>query len=131
MLMIAACGSAAAGDITVTITGVRNNAGSMRVALFDSEIEFPNGRSILDRKVPAREGEMTIVLESMPAGIYALALHHDENNNSKMDTSLLGLPQEGYGFSNDAPVFLGAPPFSAAAFNVPEEGRHIRVKVVY
>lgn len=103
----------------------------MRVALFDNMVDFPNGRSIFSRNVPAQSGSMTVVLEGLPSGTYALALHHDENNNGKMDVGLIGMPQEGYGFSNDAPVFLGAPPFSDAAFGVPEEGKHITVHMVY
>jgi len=124
-------GSAAAGDISVTITGVRSAHGQMRLALFNNPVDFPNGRSIFARNVPAREGEMTVILEGVEAGTYALAIHHDENANGKMDTSLIGFPLEGYGFSNDAPVFLGAPPFSDAAFTVPAEGRAITLKVVY
>jgi uncharacterized protein (DUF2141 family) len=103
----------------------------MRLALFNNPVDFPNGRSVVTRNVPARTGEMTVVLEGLTPGPYALALHHDENANGKMDTSLLGLPQEGYGFSNDAPVFLGAPPFDAAAVILPEEGRSITARMVY
>lgn len=103
----------------------------VRVALFDNARDFPNGQEILKRNVAARTGEVSVVLDSLPPGTYALALHHDENANGKMDMGLLGLPQEGYGFSNDAPVFLGAPPFSDAAFGVPEEGKAVSIRLVY
>ena len=36
--------------------------------------------------------------------------------NGKLDTNWLGIPKEGYGFSNDAKGSFGAPPFSAAGF---------------
>jgi len=130
-LLLAAAGSAVAGDLSVTITGVRSSGGQMRLAIFNNPVDFPSGRSVVTRNVPAREGEMTVVIEGLAAGTYALALHHDENTNGKMDTSLLGLPQEGYGFSNDAPVFLGAPPFADAAVTVPEEGKEITARMVY
>jgi len=129
--LFTAAGSAAAGDLSVTVTGVRSSSGQMRVALFNNPVDFPSGRSVVTRNVPAWQGDMTVILEGVAAGTYALALHHDENTNGKMDTSLLGLPQEGYGFSNDAPVFLGAPPFADAAITVPEEGKAIVARMVY
>jgi uncharacterized protein (DUF2141 family) len=51
---------------------------------------------------------------SIPPGTYALAVIHDENRNGKLDTNWLGIPTEGYGFSNEAKALLGAPSFSAA-----------------
>ena len=129
--ILAATASAAAADLTITVTGVRASAGQLRLAVFNNPVDFPNGKSVVTRNLPAREGEMTAIFEGLPPGPYALALHHDENGNGKMDTSFLGLPQEGYGFSNDAPVFLGAPPFDAAAVTLPEEGRTIAARMVY
>lgn len=55
--------------------------------------------------------------EGIPPGTYAIAVAHDENMNGKLDTNALGIPTEGYGFSNDAVGWLGAPPFSAASFS--------------
>ncbi len=64
-------------------------------------------------------------------GAYAIAAYHDENGNRTFDKGLFGWPLEGYGFSNDAPVFLGAPPFARAAFSVPEGGARIVFRMVY
>jgi uncharacterized protein (DUF2141 family) len=121
----------AAADLTITVTGIGSSSGQVRLALFNNPIDFPSGKSVVTRNLPAREGEMTVIFEGLTPGPYALALHHDANGNGKMDTSILGLPQEGYGFSNDAPVFLGAPPFDAAAVDLPAEGRSITARMVY
>jgi len=53
--------------------------------------------------------------EDIVPGTYAFAVIHDENMNGKLDTNSLGVPKEGYGFSNDAKTSLGAPSFSAAS----------------
>jgi len=53
----------------------------------------------------------------VPPGTYALAVIHDENMNGKLDANWMGVPQEGYGFSNDAKAALSAPPFEAAEFS--------------
>ena len=60
----------------------------------------------------------------IPPGTYALAVIHDENSNGKLDTNWLGIPTEGYGFSNDAKALLGAPSFAAASFAY--DGRNSR-----
>ena len=36
--------------------------------------------------------------------------------NGKLDTNALGIPKEGYGFSNQAKAWFGAPSFAAASF---------------
>ena len=123
--------SAVAADLTVSVTGVRSSQGTLRVSLFDSVQEFPRGQEHTGQNIRAVTGEMTVLFDGLPAGLYAVAIHHDENDNGKMDTGLLGIPQEGYAFSNNAVVFLGAPPFGEAAFNLPGEGRHIIVEMEY
>jgi uncharacterized protein (DUF2141 family) len=59
------------------------------------------------------------------SGTYALAVIHDENSNGKLDTNWLGIPTEGYGFSNDAKALLGAPSFAAANFAY--DGRNLEL----
>ena len=53
------------------------------------------------------------------AGRYAFAFLHDEDDNGRMNSDLIGLPQEGFGFSNDVRAGLGgAPSFESASFAV-------------
>jgi uncharacterized protein (DUF2141 family) len=50
-------------------------------------------------------------------------VYHDENGNGKLDTGgLLGLPTEGYAFSNDAPARFGPPAIKAMTVIVPRSG---------
>jgi uncharacterized protein (DUF2141 family) len=55
---------------------------------------------------------------SLRPGTYAVAVLHDENENGKMDFNFLGMPLEGYGFSNDASALFGPPSFANAAFRL-------------
>jgi uncharacterized protein (DUF2141 family) len=52
-----------------------------------------------------------------------MAVIHDENMDGKLETNMLGIPTEGYGFSNDAEGTSGAPSFSAASFRY--DGRNL------
>jgi uncharacterized protein (DUF2141 family) len=68
------------------------------------------------RRMNANKGDLKIVIQDLPAGNYAIASYHDENGNGKLDTNALGMPEEGYGFSNDARGTFGPPKFSEAVF---------------
>ncbi len=52
--------------------------------------------------IKVRDREARCDFEDIPPGRYALAVIHDENMNGKLDANWLGVPKEGYGFSNDA-----------------------------
>ena len=64
-------------------------------------------------------------------GTYALVIVHDENVNGKLDTSWMGVPKEGYGFSNDAKSFLSAPSFSAASFQYNGQNLDMTIEMRY
>ena len=66
--------------------------------------------------IKIRDAQARFDFLDIPPGTYALAVIHDENMDGKLDTNWLGVPREGYGFSNDAKALLGTPSFSAATF---------------
>ena len=41
-------------------------------------------------------------IEDVPHSTYAVRLYHDEDNDGELDTNMFGVPQETFGFSNDA-----------------------------
>jgi uncharacterized protein (DUF2141 family) len=43
-----------------------------------------------------------IKVTDIDRGIYAVKFFHDSNANGKMDFNWMGIPTEGFGFSNDA-----------------------------
>lgn len=123
MLIVAvwAVGTARAScaGIHVTILNIRNSLGTVDCALFNSPSGFPADtlRSALRlsaMKVPDRNAHCDFT--DLPAGRYALVVLHDENMNGRIDYNWLGIPREGYGFSNDVHGKLGAPSFERAAF---------------
>ena len=106
-----------AADLTITVKGVRSADGAVFLAVYDSDKSFmkvPQAKTT--RRMNASKGDLKIVVQDLPAGKYAIASYHDENGNGKLDTNALGIPQEGYGFSNDARGMFGPPNFSEAVF---------------
>ena len=51
----------------------------------------------------------------VPAGTYAVAVFHAENNETTLQTGTFGKPKEGYGFSRNAGGMFGPPSFEEAA----------------
>ena len=105
--------------IHVKILNIRNSIGTVACALFESPAGFPveylhSATNVMVIKI--RKSQARCDFEDIPPGKYAMAVIHDENMNGKLDTNWLGIPTEGYGFSNDAKGLLGAPSFSAASF---------------
>lgn len=121
-----------AADLIVQVDGVRNSEGLVRLALYDRAEDYPRkGKAIITEDVPAESGNMTFIIPDLAAGSYAIALFHDEDGDNDFDQNFIGFPEEGYGFSMNAKVFLGAPRFSEAAFALGDEGETITVTLVY
>lgn len=53
---------------------------------------------------------------------------HDENGNGTLDKTVLGIPKEGYGFSNN-PRLMRRARFDEAVFELPEGGHRIEVEM--
>lgn len=102
------------------LVGLTNTKGRVACALFSSEDGFPRDRSKAVARVqaPIQNGEGICEFKGLTPGTYAIASFHDEFETGKMKTNFLGMPQEAYGFSNDAkPSSLTPPPFGACSFS--------------
>lgn len=117
---------AKAADLTVTVNDVRSTNGSVMVAIYDSSTAFmrpPLAKASL--KMKADRGHVTFLFHNLPPGKYAISGFHDENGNGKLDVNSLGVPTEGYGFSNDAQGSAGPPKFAQAAFDFDGKGNKV------
>jgi uncharacterized protein (DUF2141 family) len=101
--------------------------------VYNSADGFPskNAAALKSGTAEAQAGTTVFQLPALPAGVYAVSVLHDENNNGKMDTNWVGMPNEGYGASNDAPARLGPPKFEDAKFRLSEKGGKISLKMRY
>ena len=121
-----------AGELQVRVEGLRNNDGLVRLALYDRPELFPiNGKAYVISDVPIPHKELSVLFSNLPSEKYALALFHDEDSDNVFDKGFLGMPLEGFGFSNDATVFFSAPSFAAATVIVGEGLTIITVHMRY
>ena len=101
--------------LTVVVNGVKSNKGTVLVALYNSNRTFMLN-PFKTAEVNAKEGHVMVVFQDVPEGEYAVTVLHDLNGNKKMDENLLGIPKEGFGFSNDAMGAFGPPTFRECVF---------------
>jgi len=116
--LLALSASASAATVQVRIDGVTSAKGVVQVAVCD-EANYRKDCK-LTATVPARTGFVTVDVANVPAGTWAVLAYHDENGNKKLDTNFVGMPKEGYGFSNGAASKFGPPSFKDAAITVGE-----------
>jgi uncharacterized protein (DUF2141 family) len=54
---------------------------------------------------------------------------HDENSNKDMDQNKIGIPKEGFGFSNNARISLGPPSFDKVKFEIQPGTKDTRISI--
>ncbi|MFI9652657.1 DUF2141 domain-containing protein [Guyparkeria halopsychrophila] len=116
--------------IHVTILDIRNSTGKVACALFESSEGFPKEFVKSATNIGMLEIKDTRArchFLDIPAGRYALAVIHDENLDGELATNWLGVPTEGYGFSNDVTATLSAPSFEDARFEY--DGRDLDMTI--
>ena len=105
-------------DIVVHVRNVVPQ-GTIRLGLY-TEASYPDDDAVpvASADLPAQAGETIIELRNVPPGTYAIETYQDLNNNGKMDFTLIGIPEEPYGFSRDARPRLSKPRFDSVKFVV-------------
>ncbi|MEO8018648.1 MAG: DUF2141 domain-containing protein [Pseudomonadota bacterium] len=130
--IIAACAllgtTAHAGDLTVKITDIRATKGTLMVSVANTEAAWNNQeKPVAAQKIGATDKEIVLHFK-LPAGSYAVQVMHDENDNGKLDSNFMGIPSEGYGFSNNPQVMRRAN-FSESKFEVTDAPTAIVVRL--
>jgi uncharacterized protein (DUF2141 family) len=122
--------------MVVEVDGLRSSKGCVRGALFASAEGFPSNAKTAFRTATAelRDNRCQLVFDDVRAGMYAIAVHHDENSDGKVNTNLLGIPKEGFGMSKIDRLSIKdfKPDFDRSRFEFRgREGEVVRVKMLY
>lgn len=104
---------------TLEIGNIRSQVGYIAVSIFseESQAAFPDkGEGAAQRYyIPIQDkGSVLIHLKSLPVGRYAVTVMHDEDGDGQLKKGPMGIPREGFGFSNNPRVYFGAPDFAKA-----------------
>lgn len=120
--LVAAAPIAQAASLELTVTQVEDAAGTLLVAVFDSETGWQASDAVASATAPVTgEGAVTLTIDGLPEGEVGIKLYQDVDNDGELARSAIGIPKEPYGFSNDAPVRFGPPKWDAAKFSLAED----------
>ena len=111
------------GRLVVIIKGFENDKGDCRFALDNSKSIYESEDSVwIGKELPIKNKEAVVTIDSLKYGVYAIRVYQDKNKNNKLDSDILGIPTENYGFSNNASGWFGPPSWDKAKFifNKPE-----------
>ena len=100
-------------SLKIVITNLENNEG--RVILDFKDGHNKEIKAFYEKIV---NKQCIITINNLKPGKYSFKYIHDKNNNNKLDTNLIGMPKEGFGFANNALKKFGPPDFQETVFEV-------------
>jgi uncharacterized protein (DUF2141 family) len=120
-----------AADLTVRIDGVAPLGGTLRVGLFDSAEGFAARRDGVrtSRNLVVGGEHAQVTFTDIPAGRYAVTVHHDADDDRELDRLFALVPTEGVALSNNPPL-LRLPAFDDLAVTVDGDAL-ITLRMVY
>ncbi len=95
-------------------TQTRNDSGVVRCALFKEAGWLKDAFRPAIVKISGKTARC--IFKEVPPGEYAISAFHDEDNNGKLNTHVLGYPVEDYCASNNARNTFSAPSWKDAKF---------------
>ena len=121
-----------AAELALTIDRIKNNKGDVWITLFNSSERFQrqsNEDAIAMVKMPAKGGAVSVTLNGLNSGHYAIVVIHDENRNGEFDQRGV-MPLEGYGYSNNVGANK-APTFDQAKIALDQGKSDQRISLIY
>jgi uncharacterized protein (DUF2141 family) len=133
LIILAGTLQAFSQSLEIEIAHIRNTRGTLHLAFYRDAESFDSDSPFYNQKIQKDEiidGALTVKIE-MDTGTYGIALLDDENNNGLMDYNLVGIPREGFGFSDYAFSCRKRPKFSDFDFHFNHEPKIIHIMVRY
>ncbi len=104
------------GNLIVRIKGISDDEGKIMIALNNSPENYRAGAPFRGLAGKISNGMSEVIIENIPFGEYAIKGFHDQNSNGELDSNMLGIPTEGYCFSNNARGNYGPALYKDAKF---------------
>ena len=105
--------------LTIKVENVSLQGGALQIALYDEagyggHDQRPVAKVVVDARAP----ETVVKIPNVRPGAYAVKMFQDFHRTGSFAMSALGVPEEPFGFSNDARPLLDQPAFDRAKFVV-------------
>jgi uncharacterized protein (DUF2141 family) len=107
-------------SFSVTIKDIKTPKGQILMGIYKDDVSFDKEipyKKIQAFKTKISNGTLQVEVKLEP-GKYGISLMDDENFNGKMDYNFIGIPKEGFGFSNYYHTGLSKPKLKLFEFEV-------------
>jgi len=121
-------------SLKLHIEGIKSNDGQIFILLYNYENQYPRTpyRSIKVPKKDLVKGALTHTIPALKHGKYGVIILDDANANETLDFSIIGVPSEGYAFSNNQkPGFLSLPKYNSILFEVSSSHNNFKIAMQY
>ena len=119
------------GTVTITFTNVELNKGVVRSALYAKEGFLKRDGELYDSKEKSTNSTITVTYNNIPYGTYAIASYQDANEDAKLSSNAIGIPNEAYGFSKPLPSKWRVPKFEDVSFVLDSSSENFNIELNY
>jgi len=128
MLLSTAAYATSNPTLDITVTGAKEQTGSLRIAIFNSAESFQKEPHVT-LVIPVDSDTMQFSVGDLAAGEFAVMLFHDVDSNEKMKTNLLGMPKEPWGASLEGSQLFGPPKWRDVMFQHTDAGTSLTIEL--
>ncbi|WP_051200280.1 DUF2141 domain-containing protein [Flavobacterium subsaxonicum] len=122
-----------AQNTKMVVSGIESNQGQIVLNVFKDDTAYENEqpfKTLAFEKTGLANGTITLSFTLEP-GTYGITLIDDKNKNGKIDKNMLGIPKEGFGFSNFFMEKMKKPLFDEFKVKINAKENMITAKIKY
>lgn len=122
-----------AQNTEMVISGIESAEGQILLSIFKDNASYEKEqpfKTLNFEKKAIANGTLTVHFDLEP-GTYGITLIDDKNKNGKIDKNMLGIPKEGFGFSNFFMEKMKKPLFDEFKVTLAPKNNNIKIKVKY
>lgn len=118
----------------LTLDEIKNSNGQILLSIFTQSEGFPYKPDTTIKLVKdtlIMNKQINFKIENLPFGEYAFAICDDENFNHTMNYNRIGLPCEGFGFSNNINPIISPPKYKLCKIKLDTNEINIKINLIY
>ena len=110
--------------LTLVFDNIEAIQGELSIGIFSNEETFLDEGNEFKKLILKVDGKSVRHQVTLPEGDYAVSVYHDKNADKQCNRNFIGVPTEGYGFSNNVKPRLSAPKFQQCKFTLSNDVKH-------
>lgn len=125
--------AATSNDLKITVDGLKKQQGQICFSVFARSKGFPSKKasSLRNGCIKVAENSVELNFKNLKAGNYAVAVFHDVNSDGALNRNFVGIPTEGFGFTNNPKILNGPPKFNDSAVLVAGSSTNTQINLQY